>query len=632
MIIKGSLTLVKNLIAGGNVQVGNSGLVKLSDADSSNFINLKAPSTVASDVTLTFPATVGSANQVLTTDGTSGVLSWTTPSTGGSPTGSGTELQYRSGASTFGALTNSAVSSSSLSIGTTTTTGAQLTVLSSGTSLPALKVQAANGTGPTVIQLGVYDGVGNLKAAIKTDGSFIYSGLTYDATAQSLVLAQNIAPTTRGLVLGTISNFATNTQVDFFNAAQNIYSALDATSNYPTTLSIVAEDSVGTTGITLTGAKLAAVSTHTSGTKTAINGLEAYGRVATVGGVTTVSAGTFTTQSTASSTITNLATVVINTPNNRTGGAPTGTITNNIGLDIRSQYLSGVSSYAIRSLGGHVYFETGNANAKGVTVRAAGSQASNLLTLEDNGGNPLFSFNGSGYASGQFLNSGLAIRDFDSSHKLTFTTSSNLTSDQTLTFATGNASRIIQLDGDTVLSGTHRVWRTQDSGTGIEIQGSVLGANTQGTLFGASGVIPIPANWFAVGSMISLQLRGHFITAASAGNYTFRVKLGTTVLAASATTAMTNSLGTAGDPFTGAPFNLNIDLTCLSTGTVGAIDAVGEVIYNSSGTTPVRIPMLNQGNTINTTIANNLDVTVEMSIGSSGNYVEVFTIKVIGHK
>jgi hypothetical protein len=42
--------------------------------------------------------------------------------------------------------------------------------------------------------------------------------------------------------------------------------------------------------------------------------------------------------------------------------------------------------------------------------------------------------------------------------------------------------------------------------------------------------------------------------------------------------------------------------------------------------------MLNKGNTINTAIAQNLDLTVEMSIGSSGNYVDVFTILVSGNK
>ena len=49
----------------------------------------------------TFPANNGDASQVLTTDG-SGTLSWTTPSGGGSPAGSNTQIQYNN-AGAFGA-------------------------------------------------------------------------------------------------------------------------------------------------------------------------------------------------------------------------------------------------------------------------------------------------------------------------------------------------------------------------------------------------------------------------------------------------------------------------------------------------------------------------------------------------
>ena len=66
---------------GSNVQIGAQGDLRLADSDSSNYIAIQAPATVASNVTLTLPDTDGDANQVLTTDG-SGVLSWSTPSSG----------------------------------------------------------------------------------------------------------------------------------------------------------------------------------------------------------------------------------------------------------------------------------------------------------------------------------------------------------------------------------------------------------------------------------------------------------------------------------------------------------------------------------------------------------------------
>lgn len=54
--------------------------LRLADADSSNHVALKAPTTVASNVTLVLPADDGDADQYLQTNG-SGVLSWATVTT-----------------------------------------------------------------------------------------------------------------------------------------------------------------------------------------------------------------------------------------------------------------------------------------------------------------------------------------------------------------------------------------------------------------------------------------------------------------------------------------------------------------------------------------------------------------------
>src|SRR5690606_27578321 len=50
-------------------------ILDLHDSDNSNRIRFQAPSTLANDYALTWPATAGSAGQVLTTDG-SGHLTW----------------------------------------------------------------------------------------------------------------------------------------------------------------------------------------------------------------------------------------------------------------------------------------------------------------------------------------------------------------------------------------------------------------------------------------------------------------------------------------------------------------------------------------------------------------------------
>jgi hypothetical protein len=56
--------------------------LQLHDQDNSNYVGFKAPTTVSTNKVWTLPSTDGTANQVLTTDGTAN-LSWTTPSGGG---------------------------------------------------------------------------------------------------------------------------------------------------------------------------------------------------------------------------------------------------------------------------------------------------------------------------------------------------------------------------------------------------------------------------------------------------------------------------------------------------------------------------------------------------------------------
>jgi hypothetical protein len=64
---------------GSNVQIGAQGDLRFADSDSSNYVALQAPSTVASNVTFTLPSADGSSGQVLQTNG-SGALSFATVS------------------------------------------------------------------------------------------------------------------------------------------------------------------------------------------------------------------------------------------------------------------------------------------------------------------------------------------------------------------------------------------------------------------------------------------------------------------------------------------------------------------------------------------------------------------------
>ena len=60
---------------GGNLTLNAQGDLRLADADSSHYIAIQAPSTVAANVTFTLPATDGTNGQVLSTNGT-GTLSF----------------------------------------------------------------------------------------------------------------------------------------------------------------------------------------------------------------------------------------------------------------------------------------------------------------------------------------------------------------------------------------------------------------------------------------------------------------------------------------------------------------------------------------------------------------------------
>lgn len=68
----------------GNITLNAQSDVRFADADSSNFVALQAPATVAANLTLTLPAADGSSGQALTTDGL-GALSFAT--IGGVPVG-----------------------------------------------------------------------------------------------------------------------------------------------------------------------------------------------------------------------------------------------------------------------------------------------------------------------------------------------------------------------------------------------------------------------------------------------------------------------------------------------------------------------------------------------------------------
>tara|TARA_B100001094_G_scaffold309272_1_gene342754 strand:- start:541 stop:2814 length:2274 start_codon:yes stop_codon:yes gene_type:complete len=72
-----SLGTLTGLTVAGNATLNAQGDLRFADSDSSNWVAFQAPATIGSNVTWTLPAADGSANQLLTTNG-SGTLSWST--------------------------------------------------------------------------------------------------------------------------------------------------------------------------------------------------------------------------------------------------------------------------------------------------------------------------------------------------------------------------------------------------------------------------------------------------------------------------------------------------------------------------------------------------------------------------
>lgn len=98
----------------GDAQIEAQGDLRFADSDSSNYVGFQAPATVASNILWTLPAADGSANQLLTTNG-SGTLSFSTASVTISDNTSDAAPNYITFATvTSGTITTARVSSTKL--------------------------------------------------------------------------------------------------------------------------------------------------------------------------------------------------------------------------------------------------------------------------------------------------------------------------------------------------------------------------------------------------------------------------------------------------------------------------------------------------------------------------------------
>jgi len=174
--------------------------VRFADSDSSNWVAFQAPATISSNVTWTLPATDGTSNQALVTNG-SGTLSWATASA--SPGGSTTQLQYNN-AGAFGGI--SGVTSDGTRITASTTIGvggATPSTSGSGITFPATQSASSDantlddyeeGTWTPVVSDGTNNGT--------MDGA--QTGGTYVKIGNQISINGNLYMTAKGSISGSL--------------------------------------------------------------------------------------------------------------------------------------------------------------------------------------------------------------------------------------------------------------------------------------------------------------------------------------------------------------------------------------------------------------------------------------------
>lgn len=121
--------------------------------------------------------------------------------------------------------------------------------------------------------------------------------------------------------------------------------------------------------------------------------------------------------------------------------------------------------------------------------------------------------------------------------------------------------------------------------------------------------ITIPANYFAVGNGIDIDLRGFHSTSGNP-NVTVKIKLGSTII-------LNTGVVSSGN---GTDFGLEIEamLTCRSIGVSGTISGQGQ--YIELMTSPNLFSMVNTSPiTLDTTISQDLDVTVQWGVASASD-------------
>lgn len=120
----------------------------------------------------------------------------------------------------------------------------------------------------------------------------------------------------------------------------------------------------------------------------------------------------------------------------------------------------------------------------------------------------------------------------------------------------------------------------------------------------ARGTRTLPANFFKAGKVLKFRLCGRYTTDAAAGNATIQIKLGTTVFRTSGSFALDNSV-------TNLPWELEGEITCLTTGASGTVEGISlwkHMITGATGNYDAEALAGTTSVTLNTTASQTFDV------------------------
>lgn len=186
-------------------------------------------------------------------------------------------------------------------------------------------------------------------------------------------------------------------------------------------------------------------------------------------------------------------------------------------------------------------------------------------------------------------------------------------------------------DGDFWNDSTLKNIITYSAGINQRLVGSIFtqtadktfsNTTTETSLIGTgSGTATLPANFWTVGKTVVLEIIGIF--SRGSGNFLFKAKLGASTVA----TSQNQSPGGA----TNNVFFGKVFMTCRSTGAAGTIITSG-YIYIPNNAAANQYEFANTTtNTIDTTVSDAIDITMQMSAAAVGNSItsQILTIKVL---